>query len=71
MPTEQAIVYWVGIILIRAGGLALLLVVVAGVLGLAMNYFWRKMKDAYTFKELRKAWVFYQEHKDELEKNNG
>jgi hypothetical protein len=44
MPTEQAIVYWVGIILIRAGGLALLLVVVAGVLGLAMNYFWRKMK---------------------------
>lgn len=71
MTEDQKALYWLGIIIIRSGGIALSAALIAGMVGLSLNFFWRKMKDAYTFKELRKAWVFYQEHKDELEKNNG
>lgn len=71
MTEAQKALYWLGIIIMLSGGIALSAALIAGMVGLSLNFFWRKMGDAYTFKELRKAWVFYQEHKDELEKNNG
>jgi len=58
------VIYVIGVTILFTGGIALALCAIGFILALGVEFLWKRYKEAHTFIQLRKAWVYWQEHNE-------